>query len=241
MPRQPSNAHEFHAWASFWALHTSACCPAAESFFQSESSCCRLRCFVLGFSCQYSPVSSSVICTFAHRRWFADDHVVLLRVWSCACTVLGNALFRRIVYLPGYHISFHTLVLSVQVRIQKHLFPTWLLLCLHVGLWATLYIGHHPRQSLLAQQILSFITFPTCRLNCFRHVRHKPFDHVLSQSSCASCTTSSLLPVWQQHCCFSWELGAAAWYPPMLFCPVGKCQYPQFQTCKPDLQTSCFE
>lgn len=147
MLRQPSNADKFRALVTFWMLDSPAH-PSLQqntSFSLTAQLLLQLEMMFWGFSRQFSPVPNSAICTCTHKRWFADANVVLLYAWSCACRGLRNPLFRHFVYLPGWWINFHTLVLSVQVWMQKYLLPTWLLSCLHVDLWPTLYIGCQPR------------------------------------------------------------------------------------------------
>lgn len=120
--RQPSNAYKNCALVTFWMLDTPAHpLPTPEYSFSLQAQLLlQFEVMFWGFSRQLSLVPNSAISTCTHKRWFADADVVLLYAWVCACRGLRNPLFRHFVYLPGWWINFHTLVLPVQVWIHTY-------------------------------------------------------------------------------------------------------------------------
>ena len=213
MLRQPSNAYKFRVLVSFWILDTPAC-PSLQqntSFSLRAQLLLQFEMMFWGFSRRLSPVPNSAICTCTHKRWFADANIVLFCAWSCVCRGLGNPLFRHFIYLPRWQINFHTLVLSVQTWMQKHLFPTWLLPCLHIDLWPTLFVAaSHSSNFWLSRYSPSLYFWPAAlivfiMLDIIPLITFSPWAavSVVQRGTYSQCS-------WQ-CCCFSWKLGAATW------------------------------
>lgn len=202
-----------------------------------------------GFSRQFCPVPSSAIWTCTHKRWLADANVVLLYPWSCPCRGLRNPLFRHFVYLPGWQIGFHTLCFHFRHGCRNTYFlPDFYLAYMKIYDPALLLAVSQDSNFWLSRYYASLHFWPA-GLIVFTHARCNSSDHILSVSSCMSCTTGNLFTVWLGTLFLlearGWNLGFPTLiclfsffffsHFPSFWChsPICNCHYLQFLTFQP--------